>query len=130
MKNIIKAREMLTQIRFTCLEIAHGCESLQTAPIALTDLQILTDALREMHGAAGKMLEEWQSSEIDAAKDHDGDTQPANAEPEQPVCKCGHPHRDHMPASFTAGPSGAIAAAMLGYSAGCCIFCLCERFEP
>jgi hypothetical protein len=124
MQNTTKTREVLTQIRLCCLEIAHGCEQMETHEFRPEDLDMLARAVWELHLAVKPIVK------VNPELDHDGDTLPANEPPEQPVCKCGHAHRDHMPASFTAEPSGAIAAAMLGFSAGCCIYCLCERFDP
>ena len=78
MQNITKTREVLTQVRFCCLEIAHGCEQAQTNDLGSNELQILAAALFEMHELVKKLVK------IDPALDHDGDTQPSNEKPEPP----------------------------------------------
>lgn len=108
MQNITLTREVLVQIALCCQEIAHGCEQLQTAEIAVGDLIMLADALRETNTQAQNLKGEWEMG-IDKKRDHDGDTQPANEKPEEPSaseppwmrdsapCQCGHGKDVHGP---------------------------------
>lgn len=113
MQNITKTREMLAQVGFACLEIAHGCERAQTVEYNARELEMMAIALFELHAAVEKML---TSSLID------GDTLPSSELPAAPLCKCGHERRKHMP------PLGT-TSIVVDTVAGCCIFCDCEGFE-
>lgn len=123
MQKIANTRETLGQIGAACVELARGCERAQLAELAVDDLDVLVVALREVLGCAEKLRENAMSSAIDAASDHDGDTQPANEPPAPPVCKCGHLEREHMP------PLPLPGADVLRTARNICIFCECERFE-
>ncbi len=125
MQNITLTREVLVQIKLCCLEIAHGCEQLQTAEIAVSDLIMLADALRETHTQAENLKGEWEMG-IDKNRDHDGDTQPANEAPEPPAsfverydteppwmrdrtpCQCGHERDVHGPAGPATPTAGLV----------------------
>jgi hypothetical protein len=115
MQNITKTRELLAQVGFSCLEIAHGCERAQNIDFTERELEMMAIALFELHATVEKML---RSSLI-----HDGETLPSNDPPIAPLCKCGHERRNHMPTPLVT-TSIAVATA-----AGCCIFCDCEGFD-
>jgi hypothetical protein len=128
MQNIAEIRGMLGQIGAACVQITLGCEDCQHAQFDVDVLSELESALGALHENAKKLRENAMSIDKFAPVDepdseivelfegtHDGDTQPTNALPEQPVCKCGHPKTDHM----HEGP----------FMHAVCIRCECEGFE-
>lgn len=126
MQNIAKARETIGQIGLAASEFVRGCEMLHT-DLVLDGVDDMIIALREMLKNAESVREMVKSSGIDTDLDHDGDTQPSNDPPEQPVCKCGHQQRHHMPNSFSSWTE--TETVHVNAPAGCCIYCSCESFE-
>lgn len=125
MQNIANARETIGQIGRAASEFVRGCEMAHT-DFGVDTVDEMIAALREMLKTAELVRESMASSSIDPTLDHDGDTQPSNDLPDQPVCKCGHAHRHHMPNSFSSWTETETVHVDV---AGCCIFCDCERFE-
>ena len=92
-----------------------GCQDAQHREFDIDLVRELAIALGELHANARKLLEIAMSSTIDPAKDHDGQTEPANDAPAAPVCKCGHAKNDHM----AEGP----------FLHALCCRCECEGFQ-
>lgn len=79
MQNITKTREVLTQVRLCCLEIAHGCETMAEHEFRPEDLDMLAAAVWELHLAVKPLVK------VNPELDHDGDTQPSNDKPSDPA---------------------------------------------
>jgi hypothetical protein len=129
MENITKTREVLNQMRFCCLEVAHGCEDIargcetaQSQDFSQAELEMMANALFELYRLAEGLLrktlegeaqaplveparepERTESMKIDSEKDHDGDTQPANDAPEQPHGPLTEPEWMREPATCQCG---------------------------
>lgn len=76
-----RVKDVLEQIRFSAIEIAHGCAWVAEIGATKKEVGMLELALREMHAAAEGL---HKSMAIDKELDHDGDTQPENEKPEPP----------------------------------------------
>ncbi len=88
-----KIREVLTQLSYASLELAHGCTHANEVGAQDEDLALLVAALGEMHQQAKNLLASMPTahrfqhlldapaSTIDPELDHDGDTQPNNEAP-------------------------------------------------
>lgn len=78
MQNITKTREVLAQVRLSCLEIAYECEQMEEREFSASELDLLAQAVWELHLAVKPLVK------VNPELDHDGDTQPSTEKPEPP----------------------------------------------
>jgi hypothetical protein len=134
MENSIRVREVIDQLRFASLEVAHGCQRAVEIGPDTEDVALLTAALAEMHRQAKNLHE---SMAIEKKSDHDGDTEPANEAPEPPKsfverydaeppwmrdrtpCQCGHERDVHGPAGPATPTEGLVCYV---------VDCPCKQF--